>query len=200
MRILSIFILFASLVSCVGEKVNNYGISEDGTFPLQINTPDGTFDDRDFRYKIQEVHPNGQVAEYRIIFEDTTMIWYFDSTGFQYQTQTNVGTRILSAEFYDSLNISAEYKYIWNDTIPELHWIKEYYKESISEGLADGDGNYIGEWTILYSNDTLEKFDFGNSRINDEIPDSGSVFYLGHLVGYRIKDSSGKLVFHKVEN
>ena len=202
MRIISTFIFLALLISCSNEPADGSELSEEGEFPLLINTPDGTFDDRDFKYKIQEIHPNGEVAEYRIIFEDTTMIWYFDSTGFQYQSQTNVGIECLTATFYNEDNsISKTHNYLWNDSIEDLHWLTEYYSDSmVSEGMCDGDGFLLGEWTLTYPNDTIEKMDFGYSRNSNEYPDSLGVFYNGGLVGYRKKKGNGKYTFYEVEN
>ncbi|MDX1351309.1 MAG: hypothetical protein R3279_13720 [Putridiphycobacter sp.] len=177
----------------------NIGVIENGQIPIKIEGADGAFDDRQVYFKVHDVHPNGQTKELRISFDDTTIVKYNDSTGFQYSSEVHVKNRLLKATFFNpDQSIAEEQNYIWNDSIEDLHWTIFHFGDTVRiEGLT-GHENYLGEWSIKYKNDTSEIMNYGYSGDSNEIPDSMGVFYKDKFVGYRKKNKAGKHVFYEL--
>ncbi len=174
---------------------------EEGNISLDVIGADNAFANREICTQIYEVHPNGQTKDLRIIFDDTTMVWRFDSTGANESTETHVNNKLLSAKFfYEDGTIEEEQKYLWNDTIDDLNWTIFYFEDSVTiEGLS-GNDKYWGQWYIKYPNDTVEVMYYGYPGANNNIPDTMKVYYHDSLVGFRIKNIHGNHDFHELKN
>ena len=131
-------------------------------------------------------------------FEDTLMIWRFDSLGHNFAQETHVNNKLFSATFYNKdSTINEEQEYLWNDSIDDLHWSIQYLDGATFEGLI-GNNKYWGDWTMKLSNDTSVVVHYGYPAPSERFPDTLDVWTNGTLVGYEIRNEEGIHVFQKL--
>jgi len=177
----------------------NRNITEEVKTPIDKIGTDFVFTNRKICKQIYEIHSNGQTKDLRMIFDDTTMVWKFDSTGINLSTETHVNNKLMSATFFNKNGtIAEEQKYLLNDTINDLHWATFYYEDNVTiEGLT-GNDKYWGDWYIKYPNDTIEIMNYGQNAKNKNITDTLQVFYQDTLIGLKIKNKNGEHIFYKM--